>query len=382
MTDATEAAGFPERGPSTPELPPNDGKGETPSGDEVLTRAAEGVLRSWPEDSTYRTPQEVGCLLEAIAVAAAHGDRANWPPETVEELARDRPLVRRLLRALRLEILRSPWGAETSSTAEDALGALRTIESLQAAVLPREAQEFTGRLTDPDGFELLVEVAHDLRSPLTSITFMAETLRAGYSGELTELQKTQLGLIWSAAFGMMSVFSDLMDLAKERSLVFEDSPGPFSISGLFEELRQMLEPMVVVKGIDLRMSPSLHERVVGHRLALFRVLLNLTTNAIKFTEEGFVEVSARTVDRNRVEFSVRDSGRAIPREAQETLFQPFKKAPDRRGYFFSGSGLGLSIARRYLRGMGSDLLFETEPGWGTRFHFELELSPSEEHRAS
>jgi signal transduction histidine kinase len=208
---------------------------------------------------------------------------------------------------------------------------------------------------------------------------MAETLRAGYSGDLSDIQKDQLGLIWSAAFGMMSVFSDLMDLARERAYMFEDSPGPFSVSGVFEELRQMVEPMVVVKGIDLRMEPPLHERVIGHRLALFRVLLNLTTNAIKFTEEGFVQVSARTLDRERVEFSVRDTGRAIAPEAQETLFEPFKKARDRRGYFFSGSGLGLSIARRYLRAMDSELSYETKPGWGTRFYFDLHLSPSDSY---
>jgi signal transduction histidine kinase len=175
---------------------------------------------------------------------------------------------------------------------------------------------------------------------------------------------------------MMGVFSDLMDLAKDRANMLDESPGPFSISGVFEELRQMVEPMVVVKGIELRMEPPIHERVVGHRMALFRVLLNLTTNAIKFTEEGFVAVTAKSVDRDRVEFSVRDSGRAIAEEAQETLYEPFKKARDRRGYFFSGSGLGLSIARRYLRAMDSDLAFETKPGWGTRFHFDLDLSPA------
>jgi signal transduction histidine kinase len=347
---------------------------------EVLEAASESVLGGWPKDSAYRSPQEVGGLLQAIRTAAAHGDRARWPEETVEELARDRPLVRRLLRVLRLEILRGSDAPRPPWAPEACLVALRELETIQAALLPMEAQEFAGRLTDPDGFELLVEVAHDLRSPLTSITFLAETLRAGYSGELTDLQKGQLGLIWSAAFGMMSVFADLMDLAKERSNIFEDSPGPFSVSGVFEELRQMVEPMVVVKEIELRITPPLHERVVGHRLALFRVLLNLTTNAIKFTEEGFVEVAARTLDRNLVEFSVRDTGRAISEEAQETLFAPFKKARDRRGYFFSGSGLGLSIARRYLRAMGSDLRFETKPGWGTRFHFEIKLSNVDDHR--
>lgn len=342
----------------------------------ILTRAAEAVVLAWPEDSSYRTKEEVRTRLDTILSAAGSGDEKYWPREVSEQLVRDRTLVRRLLEPLRSEVLRSSAGLETENGAQH-LEALRQLEMVRRYSLPREAQEFSSRLTDPDGFELLVEVAHDLRSPLTSITFMAETLRAGYSGEMTDLQKDQLSLIWSAAFGMMSVFSDLMDLAKDRSNMFEDSPGPFSISGLFEELRQMVEPMVVVKGIDLRLETPLHERVRGYRMALFRVLLNLTTNAIKFTEEGFVEVAARTLDRDRIEFSVRDTGRAIAPEAQTTLFEPFKKARDRRGYFFSGSGLGLSIARRYLRAMGSDLAYETRPGWGTRFYFEVQLSAPE-----
>jgi signal transduction histidine kinase len=353
---------------------------ETPDRDpclSVIAKAADVILASWPEDSPYRSRDEIEACLAMIQGASGHESRKSWPPELVEKLAKERSLVRRLLEPLRLEILRASQEHSNGITPQQYLQALHQLESVKRSSLPPEAHEFTSRLTDPDGFELLVEVAHDLRSPLTSITFMAETLRAGYSGDLTQVQKDQLSLIWSAAFGMMSVFSDLMDLAKERANIFEDSPGPFSISGVFEELRQMVEPMVVVKGIELRMNPPLHERVMGHRLALFRVLLNLTTNAIKFTEDGFVEVSAETLGRDTVEFSVRDTGRAISPEAQETLFEPFKKASDRRGYFFSGSGLGLSIARRYLRAMGSDLYYETQPEWGTRFHFELQLTPSE-----
>lgn len=342
----------------------------------VLEGAARTLLEAWPEDSPYRTREEVDSRLKAILEAARLGGRSEWPPEVSEVLIKDRPLVRRLIRTLGLEALGKNGPREEGNSAEEVLKALRDLETVRQGSLPKEAHEFSSRLSDPDGFELLVEVAHDLRSPLTSITFMAETLRAGYSGDLSQLQKDQLSLIWSAAFGMMSVFSDLMDLAKDRANMLEESPGPFSISGVFEELRQMVQPMVVVKGIDFRMEPPLHESVIGHRMALFRVLLNLATNAIKFTEEGFVSVSAETVDHDLVEFSVRDSGRAISDEAMETLFEPFKKASDRRGYFFSGSGLGLSIARRYLRAMGSDLLFETKVGWGTRFHFRLNLAPA------
>ena len=352
------------------------GEGEPRPGpvSEILVRASENLLANWPENSPYRTREQVRERLQAILAAAALEERGSWPREISEGLTRDRSLVRRLVRTLSLEILEEGPAGLGGAPPGDALLALRNLEKVRKGSLPREAQEFSSRLSDPDGFELLVEVAHDLRSPLTSITFMAETLRAGYSGDLSDLQKDQLGLIWSAAFGMMGVFSDLMDLAKDRANMLDESPGPFSISGVFEELRQMVEPMVVVKGIELRMEPPIHERVIGHRMALFRVLLNLTTNAIKFTEEGVVAVTDKTVGRDRVEFSVRNSGGAIAEEAQETLFEPFKKARDRRGYFFSGSGLGLSIARRYLKAMDSDLAFETKPGWGTRFHFDLDLS--------
>ena len=220
----------------------------------ILAEAAETVLEAWPSDSPSRKRDEVAACLRDMRRALAYGDRENWPPEIAETMARDRSLARKLLRSLWLEVVDRSGSRGTEHRPEDLLDALRRLEALRKASLPREAQEFVSRLTDPDGFELLVEVAHDLRSPLTSITFMAETLRAGYSGSLTDLQKDQLGLIWSAAFGMMSVLSDLMDLAKERANMFEDSPGPFSISGVFEELRQMVEPMVVVKGIELRIE--------------------------------------------------------------------------------------------------------------------------------
>jgi len=101
--------------------------------------------------------------------------------------------------------------------------------------------------------------------------------------------------------------------------------------------------------------------------------LNLVTNALKYTEEGWVTVSARHVDRETVEFLVRDTGRGIDEESQKTLFQPFRKASDRKGSFFSGSGLGLSIARRLVNAIGSELEYQTKEGWGTTFRFRVQL---------
>lgn len=342
----------------------------------LFLRGVEGVVEGWPENSTYRSRDEVQGHLLSLSPAIDTEDPNDWPEDVIETLRRNGLLLRRLLEVLLDEVLVQAGRFPSESPPSEVINLLGTLQCLRRATLPEDAHAVARRLSEPDGFELLVEVAHDLRSPLTSITFLSETLRAGHSGKVNELQENQLGLIWSAAFGMTTVFSDLMDLARERANVSDEPAAPFSIRGVFEELEQMVAPMVEVKGLEIRFVGPVHDQVLGNEVALFRVLLNLTTNAIKFTEEGYVEVAAETLDRDRVGFWVRDTGRGIDEEAQKTLFQPFKKAGNRGGYFFSGSGLGLAIARRYVESMGSTLQIESGADQGTKFSFDLYLPPS------
>ena len=111
-------------------------------------------------------------------------------------------------------------------------------------------------------------------------------------------------------------------------------------------------------------------------MALSRVLLNLTTNALKFTDEGFVSITGKAVGLTGVEFSVRDTGHGISKEALANLYHPFQHSRVRRGrssYHFSGTGLGLAMCRKLVGAMGSELKCESRPDWGTRFHFTVEL---------
>jgi two-component system, sensor histidine kinase len=103
------------------------------------------------------------------------------------------------------------------------------------------------------------------------------------------------------------------------------------------------------------------------------VLLNLTTNAVKFTNEGFVEIGVKQLPRGRLEYYVQDTGRGIPEDRRKELFQPFKKRrrQGQPGEFFSGSGVGLSIARRLVEAMGAKLEFTSSDDAGTRFYFVL-----------
>ncbi|HEX6616404.1 MAG TPA: HAMP domain-containing sensor histidine kinase [Gemmatimonadales bacterium] len=250
---------------------------------------------------------------------------------------------------------------------------LAAIEEVSERLEADWSQHFADRLSGPDGLELVVEVAHDLRSPLTSILFLAETLQRARSGPVNPVQERQLGLIYSAAFGLSSVASDVIELARGGDRLVDLDPIPFSVTDILESVRDIVQPIAEEKSLAVRLATPPTDFRVGHPVALSRVLLNLTTNALKFTAEGFVEVTARETGPRTVEFSVRDTGRGIPPQSMATLYEPFRRRQKPGEYAFSGSGLGLSICRKLVEAMGSRLEVETAQGQGTRFYFVLDL---------
>ncbi|HTG84093.1 MAG TPA: HAMP domain-containing sensor histidine kinase, partial [Gemmatimonadales bacterium] len=288
-------------------------------------------------------------------------------------------LTRRLLELIRRELLERIRRDPEPPDSKSILTVLGAIEKVHAKLEPDWAQHFADRLSGPDGLALVVEVAHDLRSPLTSILFLAETLQRGRSGNINAVQERQLGLIYSAAFGLSSLASDVIELARGGDRLVDLDPIPFSISDILESVRDIVQPIAEEKGLAVRLEAPESDFRVGHPVALSRVLLNLTTNALKFTSEGFVEVAGKQLDDTRVEFSVRDTGRGIPSQAMLTLFEPFRRRQKQGEYAFSGAGLGLSICRKLVEAMRSTLRVETAPDFGTRFYFELALPLADDH---
>jgi signal transduction histidine kinase len=282
-------------------------------------------------------------------------------------------LSRRLVVLIRAALLEQLDGLTPAPDGAQVLQLLGAIERIAQRLEVDWSQRFTDRLGGPDGLELVVEVAHDLRSPLTSILFLAETLQRSRSGPVNAVQERQLGLIYSAAFGLSSVASDVIELARGGDRLVDLDPIPFSITDILESVRDIVLPIAEEKSLTVRLSPPDSDFRIGHPVALSRVLLNLTTNALKFTAEGYVEVAAHQVSSSRIEFSVRDTGRGIPPQSMATLFEPFRRRQKQGEYAFSGSGLGLSICRKLVEAMGSTLEVETAPEFGTRFHFVLEL---------
>jgi len=337
---------------------------------DALREAVLGTEAGWERVVEHAAGAEevsahVAQLCAAIRVQAS-GQEADLAlvPRTA--------LSRRLLGMVRAGFLERMQGGPAPDPGQ-LLRVLTAIERVGHQLEVDWSQHFSDRLSGPDGLELVVEVAHDLRSPLTSILFLAETLQRARSGAVNAVQERQLGLIYSAAFGLSSVASDVIELARGGDRLVDLDPIPFSVTDILESVRDIVQPIAEEKSLTIRLTPPEVDFRVGHPVALSRVLLNLTTNALKFTAEGFVEVTARQTSARHIEFAVRDTGRGIPPQSMATLFEPFRRRQKPGEYAFSGSGLGLSICRKLVEAMGSTLQVETSLGQGTRFYFTLDL---------
>jgi signal transduction histidine kinase len=223
-----------------------------------------------------------------------------------------------------------------------------------------------------EAIDLVTHVAHDLRSPLTSILFLTDALRSGESGPLSPAQTEQLTLIYSAAFRLSSLVEDLTQYSQRGEDFLESVPVPFQVADVFNSVRDIVRPIALEKKLDLRFSSAISDRRLGHPAALGRIMLNLVTNALKFTEEGSVEIRAVNRSGSCVEFSVSDSGPGLSSDALTAAREEIRSTLRARGQRFSTSGLGLVICRRLIRAMRGDLRIVSTPS-GTSASFAIDL---------
>ncbi|HVE79182.1 MAG TPA: HAMP domain-containing sensor histidine kinase [Gemmatimonadaceae bacterium] len=283
--------------------------------------------------------------------------------------------ARRLLEAVRaafIQLTADAAGVDLRPT----LRVLAAFEEAQRLVDADGAGRFTEMLAGRDGLALVVEVAHDMRAPLSSILLLVETLKRGRSGVVNAVQERQLGLVYSAAFELSLIANDAIELAHGGARLMDRRPVPFSVAEIFRAVREIVHPMAEEKGLALDLTPPSVDLRTGHAGVLHRVVLNLVTNALKFTREGRVAVDVAELSRTRVRFAVKDTGPGMSAEVVRRLFAPLREGKQPGEYSFSSAGLGLAICRTLVGALGSELLVESGPGLGTRFFFDLELPPA------
>ena len=214
-------------------------------------------------------------------------------------------------------------------------------------------------------------VSHELRTPLTATLALVDVLLSGQDGELGDEQREQVLLIQKASQDLLVLVNELLDLGKIEAGRLELELSLVEIAGLFSSLQGMLGAFPRRSGVELRFerprrAPSIHT----DEAKLTRILSNLITNALKFTEEGSVRVSASSRS-DEIVFSVADTGIGIAPEDQERIFEEFVRLPDASGKKTKGSGLGLALSRRLALFLGGRLTVRSKPGEGSTFELAL-----------
>jgi len=335
----------------------------------LITRAIRRIETRWKE--TADGPADLAAIAPILAAAALAVDRGD--ASCIDALAR-RPSLRltmQLVDLLQDELL-TLWRSGECSPGH----VLPTVDRLRRvrADLEWRLQQLPGApLAGLDGFEFLIEFVHDMRSPLSSLQLLADRLQQGWSGPLTPLQLRQLRLMYAAAHALNTVTTNALQLTRECDQLEEPEARPFSVTKLLSEVQDVVGTLAIQKGLEVNFIRPDMDRRVGHPIELQRILLNLVTNALKFTRAGRVTVSATDQEHDHVEFAVQDTGPGIPLDAQGTLFQPFHRHGDGSHATFSATGLGLAITQRLVRALGGRLQYETAEGKGTRFSFVLDL---------
>jgi CheY-like chemotaxis protein len=185
--------------------------------------------------------------------------------------------------------------------------------------------------------------------------------------------------IQSSASLLLGIINDILDFSKIEAGKMELESRPFSLSEMTDNIRELIQPRISEKGLELiiTMDDSVPSRAVGDNLRLSQILLNLLGNAAKFTLQGSIrlEIKARPLPsgRLRLDCAVKDTGIGMSAEQQEALFKPFSQADSSTARKFGGTGLGLSISKAMAELMGGAITVSSEPGKGSVFAFFVEL---------
>jgi PAS domain S-box-containing protein len=219
--------------------------------------------------------------------------------------------------------------------------------------------------------------SHELRTPLSAILGYADMLQEGVYGSLSEKQSATMERIVANTGRLLSLVGNLLDQAQIEAGTLELDTAPFVLADLVDDVLSVMTVLAQAKGLELtsHVANDLPVTLFGDRQRLHQILINLVSNAIKFTDEGAVRVRAYRLDLDRWALEVSDTGRGISSEAHSRIFEPFRHADDSFTREYAGAGLGLSIVKQLTRIMKGEILLESEVGRGSTFAIALPMVP-------
>jgi signal transduction histidine kinase/CheY-like chemotaxis protein/HPt (histidine-containing phosphotransfer) domain-containing protein len=269
---------------------------------------------------------------------------------------------------VRMSERRAPWGG-IISIRSDLTPLKQREQELRAAKDQAEAA------TDAKS-RFLAVISHELRTPMNGILGLAQALARG---SLSGRQQSYVETIITSARALAGLLDDMLDISRIEAGQLQVSTRPVPLPATLDEVVHLFEGMAHEKALSLRVriADDVPLSILADPLRLRQILINLVNNAVKFTEAGFVEITAGLVADNRIRISVRDSGPGIDARDQVGLFQPFARIESSALRGFEGAGLGLAICKQLAEAMGGSIGVESTSGAGSVFWLELAAAASE-----
>jgi GAF domain-containing protein/HAMP domain-containing protein len=256
--------------------------------------------------------------------------------------------------------------------------------TIQNARLLREVRAANLRLMELDRVksQFLANMSHELRTPLNSIIGFSRVILKGIDGPLTEMQQQDLTTIYESGKHLLGLVNDILDQAKIEADRMEFAIAPFALQEVVKGVASTAVGLLKDKPVRLyqEIEPDL-PNVRGDEFRTRQALLNLVSNAVKFTSQGSITIACFRVELDgvpMVQVSVTDTGIGIPRDKLDVIFEPFQQVDNNAARQYEGTGLGLPISRKLIEKQGGRMWVESEVGVGSTFSFVLPIAGLEQ----